>query len=196
MRSTLLLALTLLALGCAPDSEPATAFDPAPWVERGVAVTSASFSVMSSRLAAQLQAGGVPAAIDYCSLAAYPLTDSLSAAHSADIRRTALRYRNPANAPSDTERAVLDLFAETLASGDQPRPRAVPQEDGSVMFYAPILLAEPCTACHGVVGEDISENDYALIRERYPDDEATGFRPGDLRGMWSIRFDAAASPGP
>jgi hypothetical protein len=27
-----------------------------------------------------------------------------------------------------------------------------------------------------------------MIEERYPDDRATGYELGDLRGMWSIRW--------
>jgi hypothetical protein len=181
-----LLLAALFPIACA---EPAEApFDPAPWVERGVAVSSATFSVMSSRLLGRLQEGGVPAAIDYCSLVAYPLTDSLARAHNATIRRAALRYRNPENAPTDAERAVFEGFAAEMADGGQARPTAERLDDGSVAYYAPIVLLPQCTRCHGTIGVDITEEDYALIRGRYPADSAIGFAAGDLRGIWSIRF--------
>jgi hypothetical protein len=183
--SVLVTALVLMA-GCAERTE--TPFDPEPWIQRGLAISSTTFSVMSGKLAGRLQEGGVPAAIDYCSLAAYPLTDSLSAAQGAEIRRVALRYRNPANAPTEDERAVFERFAETMAAGEKPEPVAARSDDGSVTYFAPIVLLQPCTRCHGTVGVDISEEDYALIRERYPADSATGFAAGDLRGIWSIRF--------
>ena len=181
-----LMLVLALAAACAGPVE--TPFDPEPWIERGVSVSSASFSVMSSRLASRLAEGGVPAAIDYCSLAAYPLTDSLSDAFGATIRRAAMRHRNPANAPDAAERAAFERFAAALARGEQVRPTAELQDDGSVVYFAPIVLLEPCTRCHGTIGEDLSREDYALIRERYPSDSATGFSVGDLRAIWSIRF--------
>lgn len=182
-----LVAFLLMTPACGnPEEAP---FDPAPWIDRGVAITSTAFSVMSNRLVRHLEEGGVPAAIDYCSLAAYPMTDSLSEAFGATIRRTALRYRNPANAPNDAERTVLEHYARVMAEDGRAAPTVERSDDGSVSFYAPIVLLQPCTRCHGSVGERISDEDYALIRERYPADSATGFSAGDLRGIWSIRFE-------
>ena len=62
-------------------------------------------------------------------------------------------------------------------------------EDGSVAWYGPIVTLEPCTKCNGTVGGDITKADRALISGRYPGDLATGFKPGDLRGIWSLRIE-------
>ena len=42
-----------------------------------------------------------------------------------------------------------------------------------------------CTTCHG---ESISPGIASAIAERYPDDEATGFAVGDLRGVFWVEF--------
>ncbi|WP_155800999.1 hypothetical protein [Pontibacter sp. BAB1700] len=39
------------------------------------------------------------------------------------------------------------------------------------------------------MGQDVSETDYALIKEKYTQDQATGYRKGDLMGMWELTFD-------
>ncbi len=42
----------------------------------------------------------------------------------------------------------------------------------------------PCLICHG---ENIDPGLHAKIKGRYPEDEATGFKEGDLRGAFSVR---------
>ena len=66
--------------------------------------------------------------------------------------------------------------------------QVVLSSDNYLEYYAHIILTQPCLACHGNIGTDIWEEDYQLIKSLYPEDLATGFTPGDLRGMWRIRF--------
>jgi len=37
-------------------------------------------------------------------------------------------------------------------------------------------------------GTDIMEGTVAKIAEHYPNDKATGFNLGELRGMWKLEF--------
>lgn len=135
---------------------------------------------------------GVSTAIEYCNVQAYPLLDSLSKADNVYIKRTSLRLRNPNNLPSESEYNMLTLFEGALENG-QPdyrivRPR-VADEGDHWAFYAPIFIKNPvCLNCHGKVGSEIAQKDYDLIKELYPQDQATDFAMGDLRGMWSIQF--------
>jgi len=46
-----------------------------------------------------------------------------------------------------------------------------------------------CLACHG---DNIAPEVTAAIRAHYPEDQATGFATGQLRGAFSIRWDDAA----
>lgn len=63
--------------------------------------------------------------------------------------------------------------------------------DGSTSFIAPIVLGNPlCLQCHGTPGEDIDPETLASIQKFYPNDKATGFKLGDLRGLWRITFPA------
>ena len=48
-----------------------------------------------------------------------------------------------------------------------------------------------CLRCHGEPGPDISAEDLALIQRLYPQDKATGFKLGQLRGAWRIDFPLA-----
>jgi cytochrome c553 len=46
------------------------------------------------------------------------------------------------------------------------------------------MAAQPCAACHGT---DVKPDVLAEIEKLYPQDEATGFKPGELRGAFSIK---------
>lgn len=157
-------------------------------IDDGKAIAQATFAELSSNLAVALSEGGVENAVQYCNLVAYPLVDSLSEVHDAIIRRTSLQVRNPRNQPSVAERTVLQAYQEQAARGDELKPRVERLDDQRIAFYAPIKIQPLCLQCHGKVGEDVQESDYALIRELYPEDQATGYEPGQLRGMWSITF--------
>ena len=51
-----------------------------------------------------------------------------------------------------------------------------------------MLLQPMCSACHGKKGVDILPEVVSAIDSLYPNDKATGFTAGDLRGMWKISF--------
>jgi len=42
-----------------------------------------------------------------------------------------------------------------------------------------------CLACHG---ESLSQELQAVLHERYPEDQATGFKEGDIRGAFSLIY--------
>lgn len=166
-----------------------TAAEMEQYLTQGKKTAQATFAVLSGQLMASIKEGGVPQAIDYCNVAAYPLTDSMSQAMHASIRRTAMRYRNPDNAPDEAERRILEQYQAQVEAGGSPKPIVEPSGSDSVAFYAPILLLEACQKCHGTVGEEVNPAHYDLISQHYPSDKAVNFSEGDLRGIWSIRFE-------
>jgi hypothetical protein len=80
--------------------------------------------------------------------------------------------------------------------GQPPTPLATNLVPGQATFFAPIVLNNAlCLNCHGEAGKDISAESLTLIRQHYPQDEATGFKLGDLRGAWRIDFPLAKLAG-
>jgi len=47
-----------------------------------------------------------------------------------------------------------------------------------------------CMQCHGSENEQIDNNTLAKINELYPDDKATGYGVGELRGIWVVEMDS------
>ncbi|MDJ0926116.1 MAG: DUF3365 domain-containing protein [Gammaproteobacteria bacterium] len=136
-------------------------------------------------LQAALQAGladGIAGAIDVCRVQA-PAIAASHAAESIRVGRTSHRLRNPANAPADWMKPVL---ADYLEGGGRD-PRLVPLADGTVGYVEPIVTQPLCLTCHGAsLAPEVAKE----LAELYPDDQATGFRAGDLRGIFWARFPA------
>jgi hypothetical protein len=156
--------------------------------EEGQKIAMITFANLSGQLQRALAEGGVENAVQYCNLVAYPLVDSLSEVNEATIRRTSLKARNPKNAPDEAERLALQQYEAKAAAGEELQSYVELIDPSTVAFYAPILAQPLCLNCHGKIGETLKEEDYAVIKQLYPQDEATGYIAGDLRGMWSIRF--------
>ena len=184
--------------GCVCRLPPDETRDPAVGPARARAETAARnlATRLQAHLGEALEAGGTDAAIDVCATVAQDLTNEIGREEGVVIRRTALRVRNPRNRPDEFERRVLE---EWTAAGRTPEPRAVVLPSNAaaagsgaaeLRFMKPIVLAEMCVQCHGP-REAMAEAARAVLAEHYPHYEATGFRPGDLRGAISVRVPLA-----
>ncbi len=169
-------------------TEQLTEAERSEYIDKGKQITQATFAELSGQLSQAIEEGGVPNAIKYCNVVAYPLVDSLSQVHDAVIRRTSLKVRNPKDAPTEAEKVMLQTYHERAGAGEEPKPHVKQLEEGRIAFYAPIKIQPLCLNCHGKVGKDVKQEHYDLIKQLYPEDEATGYELGELRGMWSITF--------
>lgn len=198
-----LLAWPLLLLVCCsktPEAPPPIA-PPAPLsaeirsaaAQRGKAIATEAFSLLSSNLQTAIQQGGVSNALPFCSLVASPLMAGLATKHSVTLRRVTHKARNPAAIANADEVAILKQFEAALPASTNPPPSIVTNfVAGTATFFAPIMLSrELCLQCHGKPGKDIAPENLAVIQRLYPHDEATGFKLGDLRGAWRVDFSSA-----
>jgi hypothetical protein len=132
-------------------------------------------------------------AIGVCSVEATRIAAELSAEAGVRVARTALKVRNPANAPDANARAALEDFQRQLRAGLlSPPERFDSAADGSARYLRAIITQPLCTVCHG---PDVTADVKMAIMQRYPSDEATGFEVGDLRGAFVVEWPAhEASP--
>lgn len=181
----------VLALGCPPsDPEPV---EPPPATDSGSgegdsqrARAKQAAQELGKRLKARLrealQAGGPAAGIAACKLAAPDVTGTVAEEQGLRVGRTSFKLRNPENTPP--EWAVADVAAR------RETPAFHEGEDGSLRALLPITLEATCTLCHGPA-ESLSSEVVAALAEGYPDDQATGFEEGDLRGWFWVEVPAA-----
>ena len=153
-------------------------------LNKGKNIASATFTALSGELSKAVKEGGLEHALSYCNVNALPLTDSLANANQVEIRRTSLKYRNPKNQPTPQEESIL-LKYEAAMKNDEMLQALVVNEKAGQTFYAPIIAQAACLKCHGA---KTTISVYDKILNLYPNDLATGYQQGDLRGMWSIKF--------
>ncbi|OGP38725.1 MAG: hypothetical protein A2X93_00210 [Deltaproteobacteria bacterium GWC2_56_8] len=96
------------------------------------------------------------------------------------IRHAATKYRNPVNAATPEEAAIMERF---MKEADLKEVSDSFEKDGKRFsrYTRPIYVESACLACHG-------ERDTrpAFVLSKYPDDRAYGFKAGDLRGIISV----------
>lgn len=192
----LMLTLGSLAISCNSKPSPTDTGAPLPlteaeaayFQEQGQLLAKTAFEVLSSRLQAAMEQGGPAGAIAYCQAVANPLLDSLAQARQATIRRTSLKIRNPQDAPDSLEQQALLQYANRVDRQEALAPEVKLIDGQTVAFYAPIKVQPQCLACHGEPGKTLNPVAEKALHSTYPQDQALGYRDGDWRGLWSIRF--------
>lgn len=150
-----------------------------------------TFSTMSGSLMKALSEGGVEKAVPFCHENVKQLATKLHEQNGVRVQRVTHKARNPVNQATAEELKLIDSIRAKLDQGKTPDPIMTTNEKGTRVYYAPILIpAETCLKCHGQPETDILPADLQLIRSLYPQDQATGFKLGDLRGLWKITFES------
>lgn len=165
------------------------------YIAKGKQIVRQSFAALSTRLQQAIVAHGSDSALAFCSVHALPITDSLSHQFQATISRTASRYRNRENAPDQSDQLILNHFSKLqLEIGNLPDTLLV-NARGEYVYLAPIVTLPACLQCHGAPESEIKPQTLALIQSLYPEDRAIGFREGELRGLWKVKFIDTANVG-
>ena len=154
--------------------------------ERAALAKDALFNELSTRLLAAMSNGGPAKAIEVCSKLAPKLAKEVGEQHHVLIGRTAVRLRNSSNLPPE--------WAEPLLKDLPTKPVVQDLENGSTGVLFPILLKVQCLTCHGPDDKIASEIRTELTR-LYPNDKATGFQEGDLRGWFWVEVPADGQNG-
>jgi hypothetical protein len=157
--------------------------------ELGNAVALGTKQTLGKNLQSALQSGGVENAISFCNLNAMPLVDSLSKNYDAVIKRVSLKVRNPEDAPTELERELLEAYEYQMKNSAEMKPNVQALGDDQYLFTKPIMVENAlCLTCHGTFENGLTQETDDFIKSKYPEDKATGYEIGDLRGMWSITF--------
>ena len=211
-------AIALLAAGAlaacreapAPNTAPAPTAAPAPnptfalgtplstddftrLVAKSAPLADALAATLQTELQRAIKQGGPIAAISVCHDKAPAIAAQLSTQSGAHIRRIALRTRNPQAEPSAAQRERLTaLLAAPLTADGKPQMlawRETTSQASTIEFLRAIPLGPLCVTCHGeAIAPDLS----AAIKKLYPDDQAVGFKLGELRGAFAITWPGSS----
>ena len=143
---------------------------------------------LQAELKTAMQAGGPVAAIAVCNTQAMPITAKVAAEQGMQLSRVSLKNRNPANAPNEWQVSVLEGFDRQKAAGKDITKLAWSEAvnvDGSqeFRFMKAIPTGELCLKCHGSqLAREVSQ----VLSDIYPEDKATGYSVGDIRGAFVV----------
>lgn len=181
----LFISLVVLSLNCSAGQQGTSE-------ETDVTAAKAAIKEFAGALQAELKAamkaGGPVAAIGVCNTQAKPISEKIAAEHHMALSRVSLKNRNPANAPNAWQTSVLENF-ETRKEAGTDITKLVWSETASVdggeefRLMKAIPTGGVCLACHG---GSISPEVKQQLAVLYPEDRATGFREGDIRGAFVV----------
>lgn len=192
-RSRTVLAIAVILTACASmpllfaqtpsaaveaDQAPA-ALQPA--LERGQAAAKALQSALQTRLVEVLPKSGPAGALDICRREAYAIAAEVGMQHGVSLGRTSHKVRNEKNAPRPWADPVVAQYAGKKFADAKPY---VVDLGTQVGVLQPISMGEACSMCHGApswMPDDVA----ATLKAAYPNDRATGFTTGEVRGwIW------------
>jgi hypothetical protein len=187
MKQTLLgLCLVLLALDCSSDQQSGA--NPDADVAAAKSAIKEFAGALQMELKGAMKAGGPVAAIGVCNTQAMPITARVSADRGMILSRVSLKNRNQANVANDWQSAVLEDFEQKKLVGKDITKLAwsetVKVGDGQEFrFMKAIPTGEVCLKCHGTqIAPEVSQ----VLASLYPEDRATGYKEGDIRGAFVV----------
>ena len=181
----------LLATGIAliPQLSAAAPADVPPEVGASREAVQKFSATLKEALQQAVQNGGPVNGIAVCHDKAGQIAADLGQQLGMLVGRTSLKVRNSANAADNWELAVLKQFEARKAQGepaDKLEFFAVIDDDQgqkTFRYMKAIPTAALCLNCHG---ENLKPEVAAKLKELYPNDQARGFKEGDLRGAFTL----------
>ena len=191
-----LMSVLLMFTACDSNNEPAankpanvvmTEADKLAHIAEAKGVIKQFAMTLKGELVGAMKSGGPVNAVEVCHTQAPDLAAKMSAEHGATLTRVSLKNRNPTmGVPNKWQNKVLQDFETRLANGEAIESLKyvdIANESGGQEFR--LMKAIPtgavCLTCHG---EDIKPEVQAKLTELYPNDQATGFTAGQIRGAF------------
>ena len=190
MKASALFFLSFPALlsGCA--SGP-TAEEQAAMAADARKASGALIQKLGGELKAALGEKGPDGAISVCKERAPLIAAEVSKQTNFEVKRVSPKNRNPAGVPDAWEAEAQSGLEKRLAAGEKPETLdtwgVVATPTGKQFRYAKALPVQPvCLTCHGDPAA-MPDGVKARLAAEYPLDKATGYGPGMVRGIISIK---------
>lgn len=148
---------------------------------------------LKTQLTEALSDGDTKKAVVVCSSIAQSIAQNISKENNLYIQRVSLKNRNPLGSPDNFEKETLVLFDKMkedgkLTSESDFSDITIENNKKVFRFMKPIVTAKSCLQCHGNP-EQIKPEVKEIIKEKYPNDIAFGYKEGDVRGAVSVKIN-------
>lgn len=181
-RFSLYLGVLALIIGsCGKEAAPARVLNEEDVKQAALALEPIK-AQLKQALTSSMKEHGPIKAIDACALKAPEII--AEAAHARlEVGRTSHKLRNASNVAEGSLVTWLKFHQQT------PSPDATHAEiteDGKVLYAEPLFVAPLCLTCHG---ENVPAEVQKELDRLYPNDQATGFKENDFRGLIWIKME-------
>lgn len=123
---------------------------------------------------------GAVHALNMCNTEAPAITKKFN--NKVQLGRVSTKFRNPDNAPTNWMKGALKEFSASSAK-NKMSPKVIKLENGKQAYVEPIYVKPLCLNCHG---EKVRPEIQKALNEKYPKDNALGYKAGDFRGLFWV----------
>lgn len=152
---------------------------------KGIVITAIADSLLTARLEYMILEHGIADVIKQYDQIVQPILDSISNANKAEIKRISNKTGNMEL--GEIERELLEAYRFNKKGNLELRDNVQVIDDNLLLYSKPLIINDPlCLNCHGIIGKDLFDFGENIFRSLNINDTITGYKRGDLIGMWSV----------
>ncbi len=192
MKKTMYLLLVITLTACTDQTVNTNQnINTEAYLEDSRKIAKSFMQKLGGSLKRQIKAGGVESAIPVCK----EIAPAIANQYSQDgmlVKRVSTKARNKQQGTPDqwelTALETLEVAIQANKTDSLLEKAEITTENGTRYYrYAKAIRVKPvCLSCHGPL-ENLGTKVKAALAQHYPNDVATGYQLGDLRGAISIK---------
>ncbi|MDO4228914.1 MAG: DUF3365 domain-containing protein [Capnocytophaga sp.] len=190
MKSFYLSLIVALLVSCNSSPKVLSEIEKEKYIALGNKITTETQKFLLMNVSEKIKEVGFAGAVDFCNENAVKLTNSL-ADNTFEIKRLSNKNRNRSNKiSSEIDQKAWKKISVLMKDSSKPEKHLLLEDNDKVYYYKAIPLGMPtCLVCHGSKQDEIPAEVQQIIATKYPDDKATDYKMGELRGIWKMTFE-------
>ncbi|SFV69958.1 Cytochrome c family protein [hydrothermal vent metagenome] len=181
----LIITLSVFLLSCQETSVKLNKIEKQALKKEAITLVKKFGGQLKPQLKKALKSKGPMYAVKVCAKKAPEIAKKINANNSDwNIKRVSLKNRNPNAKPDSWEEKVLKMFNDRHAKGESAKKMAYSEVvNGKFRFMKAQGTEKVCLTCHS---KNVAQPIKDAIHKYYPNDKATGYSLGDIRGAFSL----------
>jgi len=154
---------------------------------RGIVITTMADSLLSTRLEFMIQEYGIIPTFKQYEKIVKQILDSISNVNNAEIKR--ISDKTSSMELEKFEKELLEAYRFNMKGNLELQDNVQTIDDNLLLYSKPLIINDAlCLNCHGIIGKDLTDIGEKMFQSLNTQDTITGYKRGDLIGMWSVWF--------
>ncbi len=154
---------------------------------RGIVITTMADSLLSARLEFMIQEYGIIPTFKQYEKIVKQILDSISNVNNAEIKR--ISDKTSSMELEKFEKELLEAYRFNMKGNLELQDNVQTIDDNLLLYSKPLIINDAlCLNCHGIIGKDLTDLGEKMFQSLNTQDTITGYKKGDLIGMWSVWF--------